>query len=170
MITGDDRWWNLASQVVTAVYDELTVKPARYGVVPGAIAWDECDCGLLAVTWALAFPSDVFPTEQTQVTGSCLAAWEVVEFAVQVIRCAPGPGPDATSPSVGDLSDAARLQDFDSNQTTRAVGRLLCELKDQMEISDFIIGRRTPQGPEGMCVGIEQRFQVALSRLAPATV
>lgn len=169
-ILGDDRWWQVASRTVTAVQSALTVSVERAGVVPGAVAWDACDCGLLAVSWTAAFPSDVFPAEQTGVTGNCGSAWEVSEFLVQVVRCAPNPNGQSLAPTVADLSESARLLDTDGNQTARAVSVLLCTMKDAMEVEDFLVTRRTPQGPEGGCVGIEQRFLVALPRLAVATV
>lgn len=167
MITGDDRWWQVAGRVVTAVNTELTVKPQRAGVVPGAVAWDACDCGLLAVSWALSYPSDSFPTEQSNVVGNCDSVWEVAEFLVQVIRCAPNPTDTVAGfPTVQALSDSARLLDTDGNQTARAVAVLLCTMKENAEIADSMVTRRTPQGPEGGCVGIEQRFLVALPRIA----
>jgi hypothetical protein len=170
MIQGDDRWWQVASRVVTAVYAGLAVAPERYGVVPGAVAWDDCDCGLLAVSWTLSYPSDVFPAEQAGVNGNCDSAWEVSEFLIQIIRCAPGPGPNANAPTVKALSDAARLQDTDGNQVVRSLSALLCTMKDAYDIDDFLVTRRTPLGPEGGCVGSEQRFLVALPRIVPATV
>jgi hypothetical protein len=169
-ILGDDRWWQVATRVVAAVQAALTVPVERAGVVPGAVAWDECDCGLLAVSWTVSYPSDSFPTEQTGVVGNCSAAWEVAEFLVQVIRCAPGPTAQANAPTVKALSDAARLLDTDGNQVVRAVSVLLCTMKDAMDVEDFLVTRRIPQGPEGNCVGSEQRFLVALPRLAVATV
>lgn len=167
-IFGDDRWWQVASRVSAAVEAELTIPVERSGVVPGAVAWDSCDCGLLAVSWTVSFPSDSFPAEQTGVIGNCGAAWEVAEFLVQIIRCAPGPSGNTGAPSPADLSKAARLLDTDGNQAVRAVSVLLCTMKDAMDVEDFLVTRRIPQGPEGGCVGSEQRFMVALPRVAVA--
>src|SRR3990172_10621502 len=61
MITGELKWYTVASTIEQAVYAELTTKPDRHSVVPGAIAWDECDCGLLAVSVARIFLSETFP-------------------------------------------------------------------------------------------------------------
>lgn len=170
MINGDDRWWQIADRTVQAVSAALTTPVQRAGVVPGAVAWDECTCGLLAVSWTLSYPSDSFPVEQTSSPGNCASAWEVAEFLIQVIRCAPNPSANALSPTVAALSQSARQLDIDGNQTLRAVSQLLCTMEAAMEISDSMVTRRTPQGPEGGCVGFEQRFLVGLNRLSVATV
>jgi hypothetical protein len=168
MIVTEDRWFQVASRVNAAVYAALDPKPCRSGVVPGSIAWDDCNCGLLATTVGTSYPSDEFPTEQVGITGNCEAAWEVVEIIVQIVRCAPGPtGATATPPTVKALSSSASQVDKDGNQMTAAVGLVLCQMKDAFDISDFLVTRRIPQGPQGGCVGSEQHMLVALPRTWP---
>lgn len=170
MITGDDRWFQVCSRVNTAIYEGLTTKPCRSGVVPGLVAWDDCSCGILATTWAIIMGSDTFPQEKIDVSGNCDTAWEVIEIAVQIIRCAPSPGNNNSqlAPSVKSLSDAAKLMDVDATQMGRAVTVLLCGMKDSYEIVDFMVTRCSSVGPEGGCVGSEQRMLIALPRLTPA--
>lgn len=167
MITGDDRWFQVCDRISTAVQAELGTPVGRAGVVPGLIAWDECDCGLLAVTWALLMASDAFPQEKVYADGNCTAAWEVAEIAVQVIRCAPGPDSVGNPPSVASLADAARLMDTDATQMRRACNVLLCTMKDDGDIVDSMVNRITPQGPQGDCTGSELRVLVALPNSVP---
>lgn len=166
MIIGDDRWYQVADLINTAVYNELTLKPGRSGVVPGMVAWDDCCSGTLATTWALIFGSDVFPQEQSYVTGNCDTAWEVAEIVIQLIRCAPTPSgsPNQLAPSVASLASAARQMAIDVTQSRRAAARLLCTMKDDDDIVDFKVNRHSSLGPEGGCVGIELRMYVGLPR------
>jgi hypothetical protein len=169
VITGDDRWFQVGTLLCTAVMAELDSKPCRFGVVPGLVAWDDCSCGILAVTWSILMASEVFPQEKIDVTGNCDAPWEVMEGVVQLIRCAPSiPGNSSRqlAPTVQSLSDAAQRLDKDASQVTRAVSRLLCTMKDNGDIADHMVGRTTSLGPEGGCVGIESRMYVALPRIA----
>jgi hypothetical protein len=170
VITGDDRWFQVCTRINTAVYTELTLKPCRYGVVPGLVAWDDCSCGILATTWAITMASEVFPQEKVDITGNCDAPWEVMEIAVQVIRCAPSPPVNNSkqlAPTVAALSAAARQMDIDGTQMIRAVSVLLCGMKDDYDIVDFMVNRLSALGPEGGCVGSELRALVALPRLTP---
>lgn len=164
MISGDDKWNQVATLLNNAVYAALTNKPDRSGVVPGAIAWDDCQCGLLATAWAQNFLSDNFPEQVNQVTGNCGPAWDVSEFVIQIVRCAPSPDSAANAPSTLSLASAALLMDQDGNQMQRAVSVLLCQLKEDYSIVEYFINPRTPQGPDGACVGSELRVLVALPR------
>jgi hypothetical protein len=173
VITGDDRWFQVCTRISDAVFAELDgTKPCRAGVVPGLVAWDDCSCGLLAVTWSITMASETFPQEKVDITGNCDAPWEVMEAVVQLIRCAPSPPGNNSkqlAPSVRALSDAALRMDKDESQTVRACSVLLCGMKDVNEISDFMVGRCASLGPEGGCVGIELRMYVALPRLTART-
>lgn len=164
MISGELKWYTVAARLRDAVYAALTDKPDRSGVVPGAIAWDACDCGLLAVSVAQVYPSEVFPDPQTVKTGACDAPWEVGELVVQIIRCAPGPDGQDLAPSVAALDSSAREVARDAYETLRAVSVTLCEMNEVRDISDFLVRPQTVQGPSGECVGSEVRALVALWR------
>lgn len=167
MITGDDRWYQVCKLSNSAVYAELDDKPVRSSVVPGLVAWDDCSCGLLATTWAIVMASDDFPQEKVSVTGNCEAAWEVMEMVTQLIRCAPSPSSTNLSPSTIALETAALRMDKDVSQVNRALMVLLCTMKDNGDIIDFMVNRTSSLGPEGGCVGIETRALVALPRINP---
>jgi hypothetical protein len=165
MITGALKWYTVASALEQAVYAELTTKPDRHSVVPGAIAWDECDCGLLAVSVAQVFLSDRFPDQVAAPAGiRCDAAWEVGEFVIQVIRCAPNPEGDDLAPTTAALDASAQGVLRDAYEVLLAASETLCTMQDARDISSFMLRPLTAQGPSGGCVGNELRVYVALGR------
>lgn len=166
MISGPLKWYTVASRLEQAVYAELTVTPARHGVVPGAIAWDACDCGLLAVSVGQIYPTETFPNPvQARVSNACDAPWEAAEIIMQVVRCTPTH--DDTSgnpPTVAALDASAREILQDAYEMMRAVSTTLCTMNRDREISDFVMRALTPQGPSGACGGNELRAVVSLPR------
>ncbi len=164
LITGSLKWYTVAETVRLAVMADLTTLPDRSSVVPGAIAWDACDCGLLAVSVARVYLSDNFPNPLTVRIGACDAAWEVAEVVVQLIRCAPNPDSQTLVPTVAELDASAQEILTDAFELLRAVSVKLCGMKADREIIDFFLNPLTAQGPSGGCVGNEVRFLVALPR------
>lgn len=164
LITGPLKWYTVAETVRLAVMADLSVLPDRSSVVPGAIAWDECDCGLLALSVARVYLSDDFPNPLTTRVGACDAAWEVAEVVAQLIRCAPNPEADDLAPTVAALDASAQEILRDAYELLKSVTVELCELKADGSIIDFFVNPLTAQGPSGGCVGNELRFLVALAR------
>jgi hypothetical protein len=164
VITGELKWYTVASTLEQAVFAALTDTPDRHGVVPGAIAWDACDCGMLAVSIAQVYPSESFPAPQATRLGSCDAPYEVAEIVVQVIRCAPNAEGQNLYPSTAALDTSARQVARDAYETLRAVSVKLCEMNGAREISDFLVRPQVTQGPQGGCVGSELRALVSLLR------
>lgn len=165
MITGPLKWYTVATRLRDAVYAELTEKPARSGIVPGQIAWDECDCGLLAVSLARVFLTETFPDELARRIGNaCDAPYEVGEFVIQVVRCVPGASDQTLAPTVAELDASAQEILRDAYQMLKGVSVLLCEMNKVREISDFMLRPLTAQGPTGVCGGNELRAYVALLR------
>lgn len=165
MITGELKWYTVATRLRDAVYAELTTKPSRSGVVPGQIAWDECDCGLLAVSVAQVFLTETFPDQLARkVSNSCDAPYEVGEFVIQVVRCAPNPDDPMNAPTVAELDTSAQEILRDAYEILKGTSELLCEMNRDREISDFMLRPLTAQGPSGGCVGNELRAYVALRR------
>lgn len=164
MITGPLKWYTVASTLEQAVYAELAANPPdRHSVVPGAIAWDACDCGLLAVSVARVYLSDAFPQPLATAT-ACKAAWDVAEVVAQLIRCAPNPDDQTLVPTVADLDASAQEILTDAYGLLKAVSVKLCEMKADRDIIDFFLNPLTAQGPSGGCVGNELRFLVGLPR------
>jgi hypothetical protein len=165
MITGPLKWYTVASTLEQAVYAELTTKPARHSVVPGAIAWDECDCGLLAVSVAQVFLTETFPDQLARRVGNgCDAPWEVAELVIQLVRCAPNPDDPMTAPTTAELDTSAQEVLTDAYEMLSAVSVKLCQMNRDREISDFMLRPLTAQGPSGGCVGNELRAYVSLPR------
>lgn len=165
MISGPLKWYTLASRLEQAIYAELTVTPDRHGVVPGAIAWDACDCGLLAVSVGMIYPTEQFPNPVTARVGNgCDAPWEAAEIIMQVVRCTPTHDDSGDPPTVAALDTSAREILLDAYELMRAVSVALCEMNDAREISDFVMRPLTPQGPSGACGGNELRAVVSLPR------
>lgn len=166
MITGTARWYTLGSRLVDAAYTGLTSKPGRKGMVPGEIAWDACDCGgMLAVTVPRVFFSEEFPDEAETVVGvRCQAPYEVAEFTVSVVRCAPQPSGAEAAPAAADLDAAAGLLLQDTAEVMDAVARALCTMHDGDDITDYLINPAESVGPEGACVGFTLRVLISLVR------
>lgn len=166
-LTGTGRWYTVGQYLVTAVTAGLTSSVGRAGQVPGEIAWDNCTCeGVLAVTVPRIYLAEEFPSEEEQPVGvRCQAPYEVGEFTVSVVRCAPQPDGDDLAPSAADLDAAAGLLLQDMTETMEAVSVLLCQLRDQEVIDDFMIAPAASAGPEGACVGFVLRVLVGLIRV-----
>lgn len=165
LITGPLKWYEVAETVRLAIMAELTTLPARSSVVPGAIAWDACDCGLLAISLARIHLSDTFPTQLTTRVGACDAAWEVGEYVVQLIRCVPGAdGVANLAPTTAELDASAQEILQDAYELLKSVSEKLCEMKRDHDIIDFFLAPLTSQGPSGNCGGNELRFLVGLAR------
>lgn len=164
MISGPLKWYTVATRLRDAVYAELTEKPARSGVVPGAIAWDECDCGILAVSVAQVFLTESFPDQLGRPVGNCDAPYEVGEYVIQVVRCAPNPEDQLSAPTVSELDASAQEVLRDAYEMLKGASVELCEMNSARDISNFLLRPLTAQGPSGACVGNELRAFVSLGR------
>lgn len=167
MITGSARWYTVGARIVAAVRDGLSVSVARSGQVPGSIAWDDCNCdGLLAVTVPRVYLAERFFEESDAPVGArCRAPYEVADFTVSVLRCAPQPQGQAMSPSAADLDTAAAGLLRDIAETMDAVSALMCSMQDADDVSDYMVTPAESAGPEGSCVGFTLRVLVSLERL-----
>jgi hypothetical protein len=164
VISGELKWYTVASRLEQAVYAALTDTPDRHGVVPGAIAWDACDCGMLAVSVAQVYPSEDFPAPQAAPVGACQAPWEVAEVVVQIIRCAPNAEGQSLYPTAAALDASAQQVARDAHQALTAVALELCEMSEARDIADYLVRPQVAQGPTGGCVGTELRALVSLPR------
>lgn len=167
LIQGPAKWYTVAAGLRDTVYAALSTQPARYGVVPGAIAWDAGDCGLLAVSVAAVQPSNDFPVPETTSLGNCTPALEVAEVVIQILRCAPGIGEasdqlGALAPPTDDLEASALLVATDAHEMMVSVLGYLNGLRQDSSIYDYVAGGAQVMGPEGGVVGNEMRVQVGL--------
>lgn len=165
MIGGAGRWYTVGTHLVTAVRDGLSSKPGRTGMAPGEIAWDACDCGgMLAVSLSRLYLSENFPEETETSTGACQPPYEVGQFTVAVVRCAPNPDGVEAAPPADELDAAAGLLLQDATEMLDAVSVLLCRLKEDDEVLDYLVTPVEPVGPEGGCVGVNLTVRVCLVR------
>jgi len=154
--------------------------PCRSCLVPGLAAWDSCDdpCnqapgggagGQLTVNVARLFSSSEFPTADrtlppTQARGrlTCAAPPAMaVELVVTLLRCAPTMDEGGCPPSCEALGEAARILHTDMVVVRNAVECCLPATSEQRRRVVFV-GESKTVGPEGGCVGLEQRVTVAL--------
>ena len=147
-------------------------------MVPGLPAWAGCNdpCnsngagGQLTVNVARVYASTSFPAEDREVRGlrNCPPPTiTAIDLVITLLRCAPGPDARGCPPGCDELSAAARILNIDALTVYSA---LLCCLPSTAPVRRgrrFVMGAQRMLGPEGGCVGVEQRVTVALSGCLP---
>lgn len=143
-------------------------RPMRACVVPGTIAWDECECGTLAVAIARQFITDTFPANAGDVTfaGTCRSGFMAADLVVQIIRCAPQPSENQIAPSCSALEECALQVSVDAWTVLNGTQCLLQDMSNAGSIVDYIVRSQIMQGPEGACVGSELTVTVAVEQEA----
>ncbi|MGW2951491.1 hypothetical protein [Streptomyces eurythermus] len=146
--------------------------PCRSCVVPGTPAWDDCggDCsggappGQLTVNFVSVIPSSNFPAETRDVLGSknCAPIRPAAEFLITLLRCAPTPDEQSCPPACEELETAARVLAVDATTVWNALQCCFPGTSQARRGQTFVMGQQRVVGPEGECVGIEQRVIVAL--------
>ncbi len=166
MINGSLKWYTLAKLCLDTAQASLSTAVQRATVVPGAIAWDACDCGALYVSVGLVYPSENFPEQMTvaDMATPCMAPYETGEIIVQIMRCAPQPQGQNLYPDAAAEDASAQVVRRDAYEVMQSVTALLCGLRDQDQIENFIIDVQAASGPGGGCVGTELRLRVGLDR------
>lgn len=151
--------------------------PCRACLVPGAPAWDSCtdpcgqdgEGGQLTVSIARWWPSVDFPARDQEVRGlrGCAPPpATAAEMVVTLLRCAPTVDERGCPPSCEELEAAARTTHVDAVTIYNA---LVCCLPSTAGRRGrrFVLGEGKILGPQGGCVGVEQRVTVALPGCAP---
>jgi hypothetical protein len=154
--------------------------PCRTCVVPGAVAWDWCDdpCGgdtggaggQLSVNVVRLFPADLSLNEDRTLMGvarNCPPPVTGVELAVTLLRCAPTVDEQGCPPSCEALDASARITHVDAVTVYNALYCCLPGTSGGRRRRKFLIGQQRLIGPEGGCVGVEQRVTVALPGCVP---
>lgn len=149
--------------------------PCRACVVPGQPAWDSCDdpCGQdpvggqLSVSVARIYGSSdsEFPAEGRVVQGvrNCTPPpVTAVELVITLLRCAPTLDETGCPPSCDELSRASQVLDVDMVTVFNALLCCLPGTSTARRGRKFVMGVQRVLGPEGGCVGLEQRVTVAL--------
>ncbi|MFD3848190.1 hypothetical protein ACFWVB_20155 [Streptomyces microflavus] len=149
--------------------------PCRVCVVPGAVAWDSCEdpCGgteaggQLSVSVVRMYPSPqgTFPAEDRTVYGvrSCtLPQVTAVELLVSLLRCVPGPTDEGCPPSCEELAAASKVLHTDMVTVYNALLCCFPTTTQRRRGPVFTLGQQRTVGPQGGCVGLEQRITVGL--------
>lgn len=153
--------------------------PCRSCVVAGTPAADGCDAtcaslpadqypGQLTVNVVRMYTSDrqQFPREVQAVRDlkDCLGPpVTALELAVTLFRCAPMPSDEGCPPTCEELEASALQLHVDMLAVQQAV--LCCYAATDTTRRNgrrFVLGQSRTVGPQGGCVGLEQRVTVAL--------
>lgn len=161
--------------------------PCRSCVVPGTVAADGCDAGC-ATPPAGEYPGQLsvnvirlFSSDRTSFPREVLAVQDgkqcgpppvtAIELAVTVYRCAPMPSDEGCPPSCDELNMAAMQLHADMLAVQSAI--LCCYAATDTTRRNgrrFVLGQSRTLGPQGGCVGLEQRVIVALDDCVPCPV
>jgi hypothetical protein len=151
--------------VYDALGDTVAGYPNRFcPLVPGEIAWDECDCGQLAGTINDIFPAGNFPaaandTPQTK----CGPPLIVVSATLSLVRCVPTVNNNGKPPECAKLLESAVTLEIDRFTARRALRCCLNGMYSRLEIANFSIGGASAVGPEGMCAGFIMPFFIGFT-------
>lgn len=168
--------WKVAEQIRLCIHDNLPDTsqgvPDRSCVVWGALAWDDCECGQLAVIIGRRYASGQFPNEgpATSVRGNqirqsaCGLPLVVVQMGASLLRCAPT-GEEHHPPTCEDLSAAARWAEEDAWTVRNAVWCCLRSLKDEGLIYDFAFDAQETSGSDGGCMGSLLNFRLGFQNV-----
>ncbi len=154
----------LTSRVASALATTPAGSPGRSCAVAGTLAWDDCQCGLLAVTIDHMYPSVIFPEPagDLDLVRPCPPPYLAVDLTVTVLRCAPVPASDGLGPSCDALSAAALDWVWDVDAVAGAVACTVTALLAADTIADFTIHEQSAAGPDGGCVGSGTRLTVGV--------
>jgi hypothetical protein len=135
-------------------------------LVPGEIAWDECDCGQFAQTITQTFPSNSFPTPAVDTRQTaCGPQLLAVNVTASLTRCVPVPNDNGSSPTCDALLDAAIIMECDRQALRTAITCYLLNLRNTYRIHEFTVGNATSVGPQGGCAGIELTYQFGVANM-----
>lgn len=159
--------------VLASVHGKLTVTPtgwpasARSYLVPGQLAWDNCECGLLAIEWQNVSYTAVFPTPRQPLADGC-KPYLALQLLVTVLRCAPSPDESGNPPTPEALHAAAIVNLDDVEAVMSGTAQAVATLEDNNVILQYALGGANPAGPQGGCVGVTQQIFLGFAnRLGP---
>lgn len=163
-ITGPTAFYQVASTVLDQVQQEVTTagfQLHRTGIVPGRIAWDECECGTLVASLGRMWYSNNFPEPAT--VSQCGAAIICGDITFQILDCAPQPKVGELAPTVTALDASAAEVMATAWIMMTTVACALTGLEDRWEIMGQLVQPLLVTGPEGACVGSEVTASVGVA-------
>lgn len=129
--------------------------PSRVCIYPGDVAWDECECGMLALTTRRIFGSQTFPIEGIPGVGisNCGLPWMVAELEITMLRCVPSIQQGKRPPSCEQLGNATKIMYEDAFAVWQGTLCCLAEMKEQNFLAEYALAAQTFTGPQGLCAG-----------------
>jgi hypothetical protein len=158
----------LLTAVSTALSASTLGTPNRIVYVPGnEVAWDKCDCGQLGLHVVNRYRTRQFPLSGVDVIlGNCDDVGMVIDCAMSIVRCVPGPGDDDDdmAPDPTALRNTAIAFEQDAFIVWDTTQCYMTGLKNATPktITDFIINEQVSLGPLGNCAGTELHFKFGL--------
>jgi len=164
----------VATQILSAASTALSGSSSgpvdRIVMAPGIeVAFDGCECGLLALTTGNAFPSrGPLLTSAGDTFLNCEPEVLAINYSLVIARCVPTsePDDDTMPPTPAQLITAFAAQEEDAFLVREAVAGVLCALVSPPTptIAAWVINERVPLGPLGGCSATQLTFKVAWYR------
>jgi hypothetical protein len=145
--------FDVADGIRLAALAALDPTISRSCVVPGEVAWDDCQCGQLVISEVDRYPSSAFPIDGVEHDDACGEPWHVVQFLLSLTRCVPTVDDNGNAPSCEALSDAAHQLMKDKSDVRFAVYCYLNGKFDAGDVEAFSLGHQLTTGPQGLCAG-----------------
>ena len=150
----------LAADSIGGVSSDFTVCL----LVPSfTIAWDNCQCGQLALAIRRTYGSDTFPALSTgDNQGKCGPQFQVAEIVVSVARCTPTIDDSGRPPPCADLLTAALTLESDRSSVRQSLTCCLQALYQAKRIGAYAIGDSITVGELGGCASVETTLWIGL--------
>jgi len=161
-------FYQVASLLISQVQLQLAATPAgvaadaRICLVPGQLAWDNCECGLIGVELVGTGFSRGTQEDNAETDNGC-NGFATATYRVTVLRCAPGPQDAGRAPTCEQLDSAAQVFYDDIDALLRGVSIAMRDMYDANVIMMYWFNGTTPTGPEGQCVGSTQQVTVGVT-------
>jgi hypothetical protein len=137
-------------------------------VVPGDVAWDDCDCGQLTQTINTVTPAETFTGAGTGVdtrVTPCGPKFVIIGVTLSVVRCVPVMTANNHPPTCDSLYAAAYCLERDRSAARTAIACFLRHMRETYQVVDFSVGVATSVGPQGACVGFELPYRFSVGNV-----
>lgn len=158
----------VAECVRTSLVEEYGPLPEGYRfcpVVPGEIAWDDCECGSFTQSGSSWLWSNNAVTPLDNLSDSqnnCGPFYLGLDVTALALRCAPQPAEGELAPTCEAQQDASIVWNRDAVALRRGVLCCLRNMLDANTIEGFQIMSHTAVGPNGACVGSQLVYRIWL--------
>lgn len=143
----------IAECITERLADTIGGIPNRVCIYPGDVAWDSCECGMLALTTTRMYGSGSFPTLNADFVIDCGVPYMVASLEITMLRCIPSLQEGKRPPSCEQLGHATRIQYEDAYAVWQGTLCCLKALRDNNFIQEFAMGAQVFTGPQGLCGG-----------------